>query len=76
MSDLGDGFDVEDFEQWIRRRLQPNERRFDLRDGFVVRWMGEIHILDLHAKLPQHALKESVSAAIDILLGDDTVPRL
>ena len=76
VGNIADRLDIEDLQQRIGRRFEPDKRRFELRDEAVVRRVGEVGVFDRDVEATQHAFEEPVGRAVDLLLGEDDIARL
>ena len=76
LCDLGDGGDVDDLEQRVCRRFQPDEFCFRLDGGFKFRRVGQIDIVKRKIRrVAAHTLEQAERSAINIVHGDDIASR-
>jgi hypothetical protein len=71
-----DGGDVDDLEERVRRRFEPDEagalsQRLPQRVGLRV----EVHVARLHARRAMHPLEVAVRAAVDVVADHDLLAR-
>jgi hypothetical protein len=73
---LGGGGDVDDVQERVRGRLEPDEARALVEVlGEVRAHLGRWHPLELVALRPVHLREHPVDAAVDVVDGDHAVAR-
>ena len=71
LSDFRNRFDVDDFQQRVGRRLQPDEFRLRRDRGFEFFRVGEIDVSERKpGRLAPHPFEQAEGAAIDVVHGD------
>ena len=72
LGDRRDALEVDQLEQRIGRRLDPDEARVRPDRGFECAGVGEVDIAEVQPhRAPAHALEQSARAAVEVIDGDD-----